>query len=83
MEVIHDADAYRVLGGAEATPIAEPPGVTVHTLRSPAPALSCLATQQLGRPLVHGRRIRRILARGLDVVHFHNVSLVGGPHVLA
>lgn len=83
VEVIHDADAYRLLsGGADPEATTEPPGVTVHTLRSALPALSCLATQQLGRPLVHGRRIRNILSRGFDVIHFHNISLVGGPGVL-
>jgi glycosyltransferase involved in cell wall biosynthesis len=84
VEIIHDVDAYRLLGGrADLEPDGEPPGVTVHSLRSAAPRLSCLATHQLGRPLVHGARIRKILARGFDVIHFHNVSLVGGPGVLS
>jgi glycosyltransferase involved in cell wall biosynthesis len=84
VDIIHDADAYRLLSGGDDPPAPpEPPGVTVHALRSPAPALSCLATQQLGRPVVHRARIRRILARGFDVIHFHNVSLVGGPGILA
>ena len=84
VDVIHDADAYRLLsGGRDLEPAAEPPGVTVHTLRSATPALSCLATQQLGRPLVHAARIRSFLSRDFDVIHFHNVSLVGGPGVLS
>jgi glycosyltransferase involved in cell wall biosynthesis len=84
VEVIHDADAYHLLsGGVEPEPLAEPEGLILHSLRSSAPALSCLATQQLGRPLVHGRRIRRILARGFDVIHFHNISLAGGPGILS
>jgi glycosyltransferase involved in cell wall biosynthesis len=84
VDVIHNADAYRLLTrGGDPEPIAEPTGVTVHTLRSRTPALSCLASHQLGRPLVHGARIRKILAQGFDVIHFHNVSLVGGPGVLS
>jgi len=84
VEVIHDADAYRLLsGGKDCEPLPEPEGLTVHSLRSGAPALSCLTTQQLGRPLVHGPRIRKILARGFDVIHFHNISLVGGPGILS
>ncbi|MFQ5678547.1 MAG: glycosyltransferase family 4 protein [Gemmatimonadota bacterium] len=86
VDVIHDVDAYRLLGGTAGTPRAEPeepPGLRVHPLRSSVGALSCLLTHQLGKPVVHGRRIRTILARGrFDVVHFHNVSLVGGPGIL-
>src|SRR5439155_5605384 len=41
-------------------------------------------TQQTGRPVVNGRRIRAILADGkFDVVNFHNVSLIGGPGLFA
>ncbi len=84
VEVIHDIDAYRVLSKGKLPPPAGPmPGVTVHGLRSPLPALSVLLTQQLGRPIVHGRTIARILSRGFDVIHYHNVSLVGGPGVLS
>jgi glycosyltransferase involved in cell wall biosynthesis len=87
IEVIYDADAFRVLAPRrEVKPEPQPPGVTVHPLSagsSRAGFLSTLATQQLGRPLVHGARIRELLARGrFDVVHFHNISLVGGPGVL-
>ena len=45
--------------------------------------LSPLLTHQLGRPVVHRRAIERLLGSDVDVVHFHNVSLVGGPGVLA
>lgn len=84
VEVIHDADAFRMLHrGDEPAALPEPPGVTVHRLESRHGRLSCLATQQLGRPVVHGRHIEQLLERGrFDVVHFHNVSLVGGPGIL-
>lgn len=85
VEVIHDVDAYKLLhSGPPPAPLAEPEGVRTHPLSSRLGTLSCLATQQTGRPLVHGRRIRRILEHGrFDVVYFHNVSLVGGPGILA
>jgi glycosyltransferase involved in cell wall biosynthesis len=85
--VVHDADAYDVLrpgssrhrGTAE-----EPPGVRVVTLRSRLPLVSTLLTQQTGRPLVKAARLRALFAEGrFDVVNFHNVSLVGGPGLLA
>lgn len=85
--VIHDADAYTTLAPTAAAPDAfvtvEPPGLSVVTLRSRLGSLSALLTQQLGRPVVHGRRIARLLdAGGFDVINFHNVSLVGGPGIL-
>lgn len=84
VSVICDEDAYRTLRVGDVAPATvESDGVTVHRLRSRVGPLSLLLTQQSGRPLVHGRAIRRILAEGeFDVVHFHNVSLVGGPAVL-
>jgi len=88
VDVIHDVDAFDLLHpGPEPAVLVEPPGVTTHPLRSAsrrAGALSCLLTQQLGRPVMHGREIERILRDGdFDVVHFHNISLVGGPKVLS
>ena len=86
--VIHDADAWRMLSGRE-DPEAprEPDGVRRVQLESPTPLrgrLSCLLTQQTGRPVMHGERIRRELENpDLDVIFFHNISLVGGPGVLA
>lgn len=84
VDVIHDVDAYRMLNqGSEPLPLTEPEGVRVYPLQSRLGSISCLATQQLGRPLVHGREIRRILSQGYDVIHYHNVSLVGGPGILS
>jgi glycosyltransferase involved in cell wall biosynthesis len=84
VDVIHDVDAFSMLAGRRNPgPVTEPDGVRVHPLRSRLGSLSCLATQQFGRPVVHGRKIRRILSEGFDVIHFHNISLVGGPGILA
>lgn len=83
VDVIHDIDAFRALGGSvELTSEPEPENVRVHGLESPFGTLSCLATHQFGRPVVHGRKIRAILGQGFDVIHFHNISLVGGPGIL-
>ncbi len=35
-----------------------------------------------GRPVVHGARIARILSEDFDVIHYHNISLVGGPGIM-
>jgi glycosyltransferase involved in cell wall biosynthesis len=95
--VIHDGDAFVSLAGREPEQRgtkggAEEAGhgtrgmddrVEVVTLRSRLGAVSNLLTQQFGRPVVHGARIRRELEeREVDVTIFHNVSLVGGPGLL-
>ena len=84
VEVVHCTDAYRALAPKGPEPIvADDPKVDVHRLASPLRFLSPLATQQTGYPFFKARRIREILARGFDVIHFHNISLVGGPRLLA
>lgn len=40
-------------------------------------------TQQTGRPAFKARQIKAVLADGFDVIHYHNVSLIGGPAILA
>ncbi|MBI1722739.1 MAG: glycosyltransferase family 4 protein [Gemmatimonadetes bacterium] len=83
--VIHDADAYHTLHrGPEPSVPAPADGVEVVPIKSGFGALSILLTQQAGRPVVNGRAIRRMLDAGrFDVINFHNVSLVGGPGILA
>ncbi len=83
--VVCDVDAYEVLHqGPEPPPEDGRDGVEVVRLRSRFAGLSTLLTQQTGRPVVNGARIRRILDRGhYDVINFHNVSLIGGPELLA
>lgn len=83
--VIHDLDAYQLLHrGPEPSAGAEPEGLTVHRLKSGWAWLSPLLTQQLGRPILNGRWIRAILDEGrFDVLNFHNISLIGGPGLLA
>ncbi len=82
--VIHDVDAFRTLAKHEPSEDSvEPDGIEVVPLRSGVGLLSPLLTQQLGRPVINGARIKRLLAQGnYDVVNFHNVSLVGGPGLL-
>ncbi len=82
--VIHDVDAYNALHqGPEPGPQPEPEGLEVIGLRSGMGTLSPLLTQQLGRPVLNGGRIARLLdERKFDVINFHNISLVGGPGIL-
>lgn len=83
VDVIHCIDAYRLLAAREpAKTYEDHPNVTVHGLRSPYGFLSPLATQQTGHPFFKRARIQQILEKGFDVIHYHNISLVGGPKIL-
>lgn len=81
--VVHSGDAYAALGGKAAGPFEHAEGVTVRTLERRTPRLASLASYLSGRPGFYGRELESILGEGrFDVVHFHNVSLLGGPDVL-
>lgn len=85
--VVHDVDAYRFLAGGDPPGDPSPPrdeGVEVLPLESGLGRLSPLLTHQVGRPVATGSRIRKILdGRRFDVIHYHNISLIGGPGLLA
>lgn len=83
--VVHCLDAFQLKAGRTEHDTSEGTidGVEVHRLSSPLGRLSPLLTQQTGRPLLKATRLKAILDRGFDVVNFHNISLIGGPAVLA
>lgn len=84
VSVLCNTDAFSALGGVVDPVSADgDDGVRVHRMATSLPVLSSLLTQQTGHPITTSRAIRRILAPGrFDVVHYHNISLVGGPAVL-
>jgi glycosyltransferase involved in cell wall biosynthesis len=84
VEVVHCADSYRLLARQPAgPPWPHHPNVRVRTLHSPFGPLSPFLTQQTGRPWLKQQPLREALVTARpDVIHFHNVSLVGGPGVL-
>jgi glycosyltransferase involved in cell wall biosynthesis len=85
VHVIHCRDAFEVSRGDQTPRAYVPaPGVRTHELSSPFGPLSPLATHQTGHPLFKARAIRRLFREVRpDVVHFHNLSLIGGPGLLA
>lgn len=84
VDVIHCIDSYRLLEHEMPKKgYDDHPNVTVHGLRSPFRFLSPLATHQTGLPLFKRSRIKQILEKGFDVIHYHNPSLVGGPGLFA
>ena len=83
VDVIHCLDAYHLLHpGVPDTTLATHPNVTTYGLRSGYGWLSPLLTQQTGQPYLKRRHILEVLnSRPYDVLHFHNISLLG-PQVL-
>lgn len=85
VHVIYCRDAFDAVRGEQTPrPYQAPPGVTIHPLSSPAGRWSPIATHQTGHPLFKAGAIRKLVAEiRPDVAHFHNLSLVGGPGLLA
>jgi glycosyltransferase involved in cell wall biosynthesis len=84
VHVIHCRDAFNLVRGDQLPrPYKVPPGVRIHPLDSHTGPFSPLATHQTGYPVFKTGSIRRLLhSIRPDVVHFHNLSLVGGPGLL-
>jgi glycosyltransferase involved in cell wall biosynthesis len=83
VDVVHCEDAFRLKRKQLDAEPNDPPGIRRHRLRSRWGLLSPLVTQQTGRPGLKRRALAEILTGSYDVVHFHNVSLVGGLGALA
>ena len=80
VHVFHCVDAFNsVKGKHPLRPYERPPGLHVHSLDSGVGILSPLATQMTGQPYFKAEVLREALdSVDVDVVHFHNISLVVG-----
>jgi glycosyltransferase involved in cell wall biosynthesis len=85
VSVIHCVDAHATLKGIKSgAPFEHHPNVTVHRLQSRAGTLSPLVTYLSGKPGLKRGALESIFGgEAFDVVHFHNISLVGGPGILS
>jgi glycosyltransferase involved in cell wall biosynthesis len=83
VDVVHSVDAYHLLHPEQPElRFTDHPNVAVHGLRSGYGWLSPLVAQQSGRPHLIRGGIREVLnSKRYDVVHYHNISLLG-PDVL-
>jgi glycosyltransferase involved in cell wall biosynthesis len=85
VHVIHDVDAFNMFAdhpSENSYPHHE--NVTLHPLKEGRlGSIDLLMTHQLGRPILKSKQVKSILeGSDFDVIHFHNVSLLGGPDVL-
>lgn len=81
VEVVCSEDAFRAAGGSAggAARTDRDDGVVVHRLHDTLGRFAALWTHQAGTPGPARGALAAILDAGFDVIHYHNVSLVGGP----
>lgn len=84
VEVIHDLDAFKLLSQTvPATPVVQHSNITLHSLSRKHSSLDLLRCHQMGHPIAKRQQLKAILEQSdLDVIHFHNISLLGGPDLL-
>lgn len=87
----HEVDVVRceasfqaVRGNVAPRAYVPPPGLKVHVLPAPGGPFSLLYSHQTGRMGLRKAPLQRLFDEGrYDVIHFHNVSLIGGTEVLS
>ncbi len=84
VEVIHCVDSYftkrltRQKGHYE-----KHANLKVHPIKSGVGRIAPAITYLTGYPVLTSKKIKEILGKGFDVIHYHNISLLGGPAVLS
>lgn len=84
VDIIHCLDSYYFFTSEIPTNnFPQHPNIKVHGLKSKLGGISPVLTHQTGFPFLKGKKIKKILDnKNFDVVHFHNISLIGGPGIL-
>jgi glycosyltransferase involved in cell wall biosynthesis len=84
VHVYYCVDAFNAVRNGHPLRSYEPAaGLHIHPLKSRFGLLSPLATQATGLPVFKSAALKSVLDDpATDVVHFHNISLIGGPGLL-
>ena len=83
VELIASTDAYFVRSKEVAdVDTTNEDGIKVHRLNHPAGLLAALVSHQTGQPGLYAAALKSFFASPFDVLHFHNISLMGAPGVL-
>ncbi len=85
VHVYYCVDAFNAVRNGHPLRSYEPaPGLHLHPLKSPFGILSPLTTQASGMPFFKSGALKEVMDDpSTDVIHFHNISLVGGPGLLS
>lgn len=83
--VVYSEDAFQALrGSSPEAPYTKPDGLRLKPLRVPRQPFPLLLSHQLGRPIGMQEALREALGgESFDVLHFHNISMLGGPGILS
>lgn len=82
VDVVYCHDAYVASGGRIPASEADK-NPHVHCLKSRFGFLSPLYSHATGRPGPKSAALKRLTRTPYDVIHFHNISLMGGPELLS
>ena len=78
VDVFHCEDSFMMLNGTRPTgDFPNHPNVKVRPLKSGMGFVSPLVTQQTGRPIFKRQLKEALENNGYDVIHYHNMSLIG------
>ena len=79
VEIIHCLDSYSIKRkGKQKGKYEEHTNLRIHRIESGVGRIAPALTYLTGYPLVVGKKIKRILEKDFDVIHYHNISLFGG-----
>jgi len=79
VEVVHCLDSYSIKRKTKQRGKYEKhTNLKVHRIESGLGPMAPALTYLTGYPLLVGKKIKRILDKGFDVIHYHNISLFGG-----
>lgn len=82
VDVVYCHDAYAASGGR--IPVREADKhPNIHCLKSRFGFLSPLYSHTTGRPGLKSASLKHLTRAPYDVIHFHNISLMGGPKILS
>lgn len=81
VDIIYSPDSFDVLRKSHPLRSYKPPeGLGVFKLHYPLKRLSQLMVHQTGKTCFYTPQLKRLIRQNdYDVIHFHNISLVGGP----
>lgn len=85
VDVIYSPDSFDLLRKGHPFRTYKPPeGLGVFKLLYPLKRLSQLMVHQTGKTCFYTSQLKRLICQNeYDVIHFHNISLVGGPDLFS